>query len=91
MTDTVSDAMLAEWDAMLKALTPGPWVDRDCIKLILASRTAMPLLIAEVRRLREVGQRLRSACLMARAELEFGGDWETARRVIDAALEGNNA
>lgn len=29
---------------------------------------------------------LLAACLMAREELVFGGDWETAKRVIDTAI-----
>lgn len=34
-------------------------------------------------------ERLRRACLMAREELVFGGDWDTARDVIGRALGGD--
>lgn len=37
---------------------------------------------------RERINRLVAACLMAREELVFGGDWETARAVLTAAAEG---
>jgi len=30
---------------------------------------------------------LLNACFMAREELEFGGDWETAKKVINEAIE----
>lgn len=45
-----------------------------------------------VARLIRIEERLRGACLMAREELVFGGDWETASRLLTAALdEGRKA
>lgn len=39
-----------------------------------------------VARLIRIEAKLRAACLMAREELVFGGDWETASRLLTAAL-----
>ena len=38
-------------------------------------------------RLYATAPKLLAACFMAREELEFGGDWETAKKVINEAIE----
>lgn len=40
-----------------------------------------------VARLIRIEATLRAACLMAREELVFGGDWETAKKLLADALE----
>lgn len=42
----ITDDELDRWQALCDDATPGPW------EFIVAARTALPMLIAEVRRLR---------------------------------------
>lgn len=43
------------------------------------------------RQLAEQNQNLKEACLMAREELVFGGDWNTAKKIINEALKPTNS
>ena len=48
--------------------------------------TCVPVLRKAIEELEADRDRLMRACMMAREELQFGGDWQGARAVIDGAL-----